>query len=408
MRGRFTSLLLSVAWLLPVGVAPAFGSGEEPPEAGLAPTVHLHATPVGAEYRGEDVVALESGFLVAGWRPGEPERPYLALLDRDLSSVAWEKVPETEAGAILFALAVDEGSGTVYVAGFGRHADGEGYDPLVVAIDERGREKARWHPELGGNHTLWDVHVDESTGAVFVTGETNYHREGSQIFAARLTADLKPVWHNRYELPLERSAAYALAPVGEGLVLAGAASTGQGEDDVGYPALLVVAPDGAERSRRIDESKPDALYHWVRTSSGRIYAGGYGRSDRGADTDVLADVLDHELRVKESWLFGGAADDRTISSVLCGDDLLFGGFSRSYGEDGWRGLIVSIDPADGERRIATVETGPDTVAVRNLGCDRETGRAVYVGFHSDQEDRLGLLAGRFRGLQEKGAPPAKE
>ena len=70
---------------------------------------------------------------------------------RNLRSVAWEKVPETDAGAILFALALDEGSGTVYVAGYGRHADSDGYDPLVLAIDERGRKKARWHPKLDGN-----------------------------------------------------------------------------------------------------------------------------------------------------------------------------------------------------------------------------------------------------------------
>lgn len=49
--------------------------------------------------------------------------------------------------------------------------------------------------------------------------------------------------------------------------------------------------------------------------------------------------------------------------------------------------------------MTSVEEGSGTVAVTDLGCDRETGRPVYVGLVSD-DDRLELIAGFLRPTEE--------
>lgn len=393
------SALAACGHLALAAVTPA--SGQDAGASGdvILSKAPIEARPIRSGFRGEDIVDAGPGYLVAGWAPGTPETPYVALLDGDLESVVWERMPHAEAGAMFTAVTRDPETGRAFVAGSAPRADVDGSDPLVVAIDTEGHELTRWHPVTDGNHRIWDVTHHAPTGAIFVAGETDYHRDGSHVFAAKLTYDLEPVWKRVFEFSLGRSGAYAMASIDEGLVMAGAASTGRGEDAVGYPALLLVAEDGDALARRVDVSKPKALYHWVEAAHDRIYAGGYTHTDDGAGTDALFDVLDPDFRELDSWSFGGDADDRTISSAVCDGRILFGGISRSYSETGWRGLIVEADTSAGPRSMTSVEEGSGTVAVTDLGCDRETGRPVYVGLVSD-EDRLELVAGFLRPAEE--------
>lgn len=206
------SALLACGHLALAAVTPASGQGAEASGDVILSKEPIEARPIRPGFRGEDIVDAGPGYLVAGWAPGTPETPYVALLDGDLESVVWERMPHAEAGAMFTAVTRDPETGRAFVAGSAFRADVDGSDPLVVAIDTEGHELTRWHPVTDGNHQIWDVTHHAPTGAIFVAGETNYHRDGSHVFAAKLTSDLEPVWQRVFEFSLGRSGAYAMAP----------------------------------------------------------------------------------------------------------------------------------------------------------------------------------------------------
>jgi hypothetical protein len=351
------------------------------------------ANPLRAGVRGDDLRSIDEGFLVVGWETSETPRPYVALVDPGLTRIAWEAFPSFTDEAILIAMSRDEVREKNFAVGHKRHAPDDNLGPLVLAFDDVGGEIGRWAPNLGENHALWDVEVDPGTGDLIVVGETRYHEEGSNTYAARLTSDLQLVWQSEFSFDPGRSAGYALAATGTDFILGGSASAGQEEEATHHPMLLRFAHDGRELERRLFRQHRNALYHWVRISEQRIFAGGYGRRDGRPATDTFFEVLDMDLTQRHSEFFGGDRDDRTIHSFLCGDRLVFGGFSQSHSEQGWRGLVVETPIGEINPSTTIVRHADDAVAIRNFACDPRTDRSVYIGYSTDSDGRVTMIGG---------------
>ena len=363
--------------------------------ADLNPPVFVEVEGLRDGVRGDDIIRTDDGYFVAGWAPGATPQTYIALLNEDLSKVLWESFPPGAAGGILMSVAYNEHNGNYYVAGFASHEGVENYDPLIMQVNKEGALLAKWHPDLGGNHTLWDIHWDPQSGDLFAVGETNYHEDDSQMFAVRLTEDLNEEWRRAYAFDADRTAAYALAPVGGDFVLAGGSSKNGEDGRPRYPALLTIDEDGVVRRQEIFEDKVNTIYHWVRSADDGIFAGGYGVAQEGAENDIFLDILGTDYSRRKSTYFGWNAADHSIHSILCGGVLYYGGFTRSFSDGDWQGLALRQASGAGPVHSYVMRSDDLRVALRNFACAGPNEGAVYVGFVAKKDGAPSLIVGRI-------------
>lgn len=346
------------------------------------------------------LVALLAGAGNVAGSPATTTAPPALSIPSDPPPERWNRTYGQRAGT--FDEAVVTGTDSLLAVGSLVSPDGNELDGFVVSVTTNGTEQ--WRRRYGGtgDDVLTDAYPTADGGALLVGTSVSQGPGAEDGWALRIDAQGNVEWRIATGGPGDDEFT-GVERTRNGFLIAGTRTEGTTENTDGW--LVSVRENGDLRwTKTYDTTVSDSVAAIDRRPGGGFVLAGRTSPTGDPRDDGWVLLVDGDGNRQHQYIFGGRSTDefRAVAATNA-SGIVLAGASRSFGDSGERGWVLSIDEDRTERWRHTYATGPMTdVATADDGgvvltseTRSETGLsdAVLAGIHPSGQRAWTLTRG---------------